>query len=78
MEAFTRLPDYRIRIVNGIFVFGTPGSAVVTILAGRTFREAHSWQSGGGVIMQDLIFIALTIAFFGVAIGYVRFCDRMR
>lgn len=28
--------------------------------------------------MQDLIFIALTIAFFGVAIGYVRFCDRMR
>jgi hypothetical protein len=30
------------------------------------------------VTMQDLIFIALTVAFFTLAIGYVRFCDRMR
>jgi cbb3-type cytochrome oxidase subunit 3 len=30
------------------------------------------------VTMQDLIFIALTIAFFGISIAYVRFCDRMR
>ena len=28
--------------------------------------------------MQDLIYIALTVAFFLVAIGYVHFCDRMR
>jgi len=28
--------------------------------------------------MQDLIFVALTVAFFVVAIGYVRFCDRVR
>lgn len=28
--------------------------------------------------MQDAIFIAVTILFFVVAIGYVRFCDRMK
>ena len=26
----------------------------------------------------DLIFIAVTIAFFAVSIGYVYFCDRVR
>jgi hypothetical protein len=28
--------------------------------------------------MQDLLFVALTIAFFALAAGYVRFCDRIR
>jgi len=28
--------------------------------------------------MQDLIFVAITIAFFLLALGYVRFCDRIR
>lgn len=28
--------------------------------------------------VQDLLFIAVTIAFFGVSIGYVHFCDRMK
>jgi len=27
--------------------------------------------------MQDLIFIALVIIFFGVAFWYVRFCERV-
>jgi hypothetical protein len=29
-------------------------------------------------MMQDLIYIAVTIAFFATAIGYVHFCDRMK
>jgi len=28
--------------------------------------------------MQDLIYIAITIAFFAISIGYVHFCDRMK
>jgi len=28
--------------------------------------------------MQDLIFIAVSVAFFVVAIGYVTFCDRVK
>jgi len=28
--------------------------------------------------MQDLIFVAVTIAFFLLSVGYVQFCDRIR
>jgi len=28
--------------------------------------------------MRDVIFLAVTVAFFLLAIGYVRFCDRIR
>jgi hypothetical protein len=28
--------------------------------------------------MKDIIFIAVTLAFFALAVGYVRFCDRIR
>ena len=30
------------------------------------------------MLMQDVIFIAVTLAFFVIALGYVRFCERMR
>lgn len=29
-------------------------------------------------MMQDLVFIAITFAFFALAIAYVRFCERVR
>ncbi|MFI5175923.1 MAG: hypothetical protein ACHQKY_13770 [Terriglobia bacterium] len=32
----------------------------------------------GRASMQDLVFILITIAFFALAIGYVRFCDRVK
>jgi len=28
--------------------------------------------------MQDLLWIAVTIAFFALSIGYVHFCDRVK
>jgi len=28
--------------------------------------------------MRDLVFVALTIAFFLISIAYVKFCDRIR
>jgi len=28
--------------------------------------------------MQDLIWVAITIAFFALSIGYVKFCDRVK
>jgi len=28
--------------------------------------------------MQDLVFVAVTIAFFAVSLAYVRFCDRVK
>ncbi|HYJ69206.1 MAG TPA: hypothetical protein VEX15_16270 [Nocardioidaceae bacterium] len=27
--------------------------------------------------MTDLLFVALTVAFFGLCVGYVRACDRI-
>lgn len=30
------------------------------------------------MLVQDLIFIAVTLAFFATALGYVRFCERIR
>lgn len=34
-------------------------------------------MSRGGK-MQDVIFVAVTVAFFVLSIAYVGFCDRMR
>jgi len=31
-----------------------------------------------GVIMEDVLWIAVTIAFFALSIGYVHFCDRVK
>jgi hypothetical protein len=31
-----------------------------------------------GVVMMDLIFIAVTLAFFLISIAYVYACDRLR
>jgi hypothetical protein len=28
--------------------------------------------------MQDILFIAITIAFFALSLGYVHFCERMK
>jgi len=28
--------------------------------------------------MKDIIFIIVTLAFFAIALAYVRFCDRIR
>jgi len=28
--------------------------------------------------MQDLLFVAVTIAFFALSLGYVTFCDRIK
>lgn len=28
--------------------------------------------------MQDFIFVIITIAFFALSLGYVRFCDRVK
>jgi hypothetical protein len=30
------------------------------------------------IAMQDVIYVAIGIAFFLLAIGYVRFCDRVK
>jgi len=28
--------------------------------------------------MQDIVFLAITVAFFAVSIAYVQFCDRVK
>ena len=28
--------------------------------------------------MQDLVFVAITVVFFALSLGYVHFCDRVR
>jgi hypothetical protein len=29
-------------------------------------------------VMQDAIFVAVTVVFFAVSLAYVRFCERVR
>ena len=33
-----------------------------------------AWEN----LLEDIIWIAVTIAFFALSIGYVRFCERMK
>jgi hypothetical protein len=40
--------------------------------------EFNGKRSFGRTFVKDIIFIAVTLAFFAAAIGYVRFCDRIR
>lgn len=35
-------------------------------------------KAEGGTSMQDVIFIAVTVAFFVLSIAYVRFCERVK
>jgi len=28
--------------------------------------------------MQDLLWVAVTVAFFALSVGYVHFCDRLK
>jgi len=39
-------------------------------------QENSSWAEE--ISMQDVLWIAVTIAFFAASIAYVRFCDRMK
>jgi hypothetical protein len=32
----------------------------------------------GRAMMQDVIYVVITIAFFALSIGYVHFCERIR
>jgi len=38
------------------------------------FAEILFWR----LVMQDILWIAVTIAFFLISIAYVRFCDRIK
>jgi len=42
----------------------------------RFKRQGH--HGLGAKKMQDLIFVAVTIAFFVLSLGYVHFCDRVK
>ena len=37
-------------------------------------RRFCFWRNG----MQDVVFVAITIAFFALSLGYVHFCDRVK
>jgi len=35
-------------------------------------------QLSGDLLMQDVFWVAVTVAFFAVSIAYVHFCDRVK
>jgi K+-transporting ATPase KdpF subunit len=35
-------------------------------------------NSGEPETMQDALFVAITIVFFVISIGYIRFCERVK
>ncbi len=60
------------RVISGRVLSMTgPAARLELILADRDFVC-------GRTSMQDLVFILITIAFFALSIGYVRFCDRVK
>jgi hypothetical protein len=46
------------------------------LVSGGRFGLTNS--TGGKIPMQDGLFIAITVVFFIVTIGYVRFCERVK
>jgi hypothetical protein len=52
-------------------------SGFVRIVMRRT-NYCRADISRGNTIMEDLIWVAITIAFFALSIGYVHFCDRVK
>ena len=48
---------------------GSETGCVVSLAMGNIPEEGF---------MKDVIFLAVTLAFFAIAIAYVRFCDRIR
>ena len=43
----------------------------------RVNEEELGACAGRGIVMLDLIFIALVVIFFAVSFWYVRFCERV-
>ena len=41
------------------------------------FLRVHALP-GGDLDMQDILWIAVTIAFFALSIAYVHFCERVK
>ena len=39
---------------------------------------ALSVAAGGGCEMKDIVFVLITIAFFGVALAYVYGCEKLK
>jgi hypothetical protein len=35
-------------------------------------------EASGGICVADLVFVLVTLAFFGVAIVYLRGCERLK
>jgi hypothetical protein len=44
---------------------------------GKVAGTGRALRGGGEIPMLDLVFIAATVAFFALAIAYVRACDRL-
>ena len=41
-------------------------------------RNTRSRNRPRRLVMQDVLWIAVTIAFFALSVAYVHFCDRMK
>ena len=63
-----------VRAQMGKFCASTaPRNSAKEAPRGSRSCERISWR-----IMQDLMWVVITIAFFAVSIGYVEFCDRVK
>lgn len=53
--------------------FGLPFLFVCRVFAGEFLYEFLP----GGIEMMDVIYIAVTLVFFGISAAYVRACDKL-
>jgi preprotein translocase subunit SecG len=56
------------------------GTATAGIVGGdeRRARGKAFWNESAEDIMQDVLWVVATVAFFAVSIVYVHFCDRLK
>jgi len=63
-----------VMMVEDLRLFGS--LCIAELMVWRALRGGK--QIGDRNAMMDLIFIGITVAFFLIAIGYVRVCEKLR
>lgn len=70
-------PDSDLRDLYDFFMHSLQGLYVDSCAMVDTAQIGRE-KDRGEFVMEDVLWIAVTIAFFALSIGYVHFCDRVK
>ena len=66
-----------LRLFDGDATYGVLSDVMLLIQASSARVESASRTEGKAGPVLDVIFIAVTLAFFALSVGYVALCDRL-